>query len=459
MNEPAKSITLRCDQCGSPLAAVAEKVACGACGHWQSLDPAQLALLRQYQRDVRQLNQSATADVSAISRLEILHGGRGPKSRNLFLILLVSTSVPVVVGMGIILVGIVAGVPNDTLKAIGSTVISLGSYVGIGIFFIWYFSGERKKVNLPSATQAAICPSCGAPTAFMPGEVLTSCQYCGTSALAGTLLRRAGVEESEHVARLARLARYSAERSMATQYIGIAHSSTAMLPWVLGLSFGMPIIGCAGWATWSTVEGTDPAPMGVLVGLWLFAIGGMVGGVVFLARSSNYRNRWHLVQEELASALNGVSVRGSEAATKWLDTFWACPFPAQNLFVCPLGSSTLALHHGFPVLLLLNPVRPDESTSGNTEAVLAAKFPNCSDDSELPGTPALTALREWLGSAGLTLKSFGGGLHATAATTTLKALRANPEEATVLLQVVDQLAEFAGGAGAQPAAPMASQLN
>jgi hypothetical protein len=49
------------------------------------------------------------------------------------------------------------------------------------------------------------------------------------------------------------------------------------------------------------------------------------------------RNRWRLVQDQLAANLNGVAICGSDAAINWLDVFWACPFPVQFLFVCNLG--------------------------------------------------------------------------------------------------------------------------
>ena len=454
--EPMAAITIRCEGCGSNLTALAARVRCDSSGHQQTLDPAQLAQLSQYQRDVMRLNAGARQELGAISHMQDVHGVRGPQSRNVLLILIACTSTPVVLALGFALFGVATGLSNDTTKAVASTILMVGFFLGLGIFFAWYYGGTKKVVTLPRATQAAICPNCGAPTAFSPGQLLESCQYCGANAAPGTALMRAGLDATEQAARFARLERYRAERRVVSGYANISSSTAAVYPWILGITLGLPIVGGAVWSTLSTIMGSDPAPIGVIVSFWLLALAVTISGVAYVLRRAKQRNRWRLVQDQLAANLSGVALDGSDAAISWLDVFWACPFPVQFLFVGPLGSSILGQCRGFPALLLLNPKQPYGNSQGNVEVLLAAQFSGVADDSDLPNGPALEGLRSRLGTAGYTLKFYGGGLHASAATTALDALCTAPEHATALIGVADELAQFATSAQARPAQPMST---
>jgi hypothetical protein len=124
--------------------------------------------------------------------------------------------------------------------------------------------------------------------------------------------------------------------------------------------------------------------------------------------------------------------------------------------LCELGSSTLGMCQSFPVLVLLNPMRPGGIQAGKPEAevLLAARFSGYVDDGELQNGPQLEGLRNRLGTAGYTLKSYGGGLHASASTTALDTLPSVPEQALELVVIAEQLAQFAVAARAQPMLPM-----
>ena len=294
------------------------------------------------------------------------------------------------------------------------------------------------------------------PDRFLPGQLLESCKYCGANAAPGTALIREGLDATEQAARFARLERYRAERRVVSGYTNISNSTAAVYPWILGISLGLPIVGGAVWSTSSTIMGSDPAPIGVIVSFWLLALAVTIAGAAYVLRRAKQRHRWHLAQDQLAANLNGVALDGSDAAISWLDVFWASPFPVQFLFVSQLGSSILGQCRGFPVLLLLNPKQPYGNSQGNVEVLLAAQFSGVADDSDLPNGPALESLRSRLGTAGYTLKFYGGGLHASAATTALDALCATPERATALIGVADELAQFATAAQARPAQPMST---
>ena len=457
-HEPSTALAVRCEACGSTLSALAANVCCDFCGHQQALSSAQLAQLSQYQSAAMQLNSRAQEELSAISQMQALHGGRGPQSRNVLGILMACTSTPVVVAFAYVAVAMASGVSNDTIKGVAELIVMVGFFVGVGGYFIWYYSGARKAVTLPRATQAAICPTCGAPTAFVPGQVFGRCQFCSAAAVPGTAIQRAAIDASEQAAKIARLERYRAERRVVSGYANIANSTAAIYPWVIGISVGLPVVGCAIWATYSTLTDSDPAPIGVLIAFWAMALGLVIAGILFVTIRAKRRDKWRHVQDQLAFGLNGFTVKGSDAAMNWLDSFWACPFPAQDLMLCDLGSSTLGRCQSFPVLLLLNPVRPDGTQAGRSEAevLLAARFSGCIEDSELPNGSQLENLRNRLSTAGYTLKSYGGGLHASASTMALDTLPSVPEQALELVGIAEQLAQFAVAARALPILPMAA---
>jgi hypothetical protein len=460
-SEPITAVAARCEGCGSTLSAVAASVRCDFCGHQQLLNPAQLAQLSQYQSAALRLNASAQQELSAISQMQALHGVRGPQSRNVLWILMACTSTPVILAVAFVAVGMASGISNDVLKAVAEMIVMVGFFVGVGGFFVWYYGGTKKTVALPRATQAAICPTCGAPTAFVPGQVIERCKFCSAAAVPGTALQRAVLDASEHAARLARLERYRAERRVVSGYANIANSTAAIYPWVIVTSLGLPVVGGAIWATYSTVTDSDPAPIGVLVALWVMALGMTIAGILYTTMRAKRRDRWRHVQDQLATKLNGVTVKGSDAALNWMDAFWACPFPVQDLMLCDLGSSTLGMCQGYPVLLLLNPVRPGGMQAGKPEAevLLGTRFSGCVDDCELPNGPELEGLRTRLGAAGYTLKSYGGGLHASASTMALDTLPTVPEQALELVGVAEQLARYAIVARAQAVLPMAAPVS
>ncbi len=456
--EPLTAVAVRCEGCGSTLSAVAATVRCDFCGHQQMLNPAQLAQLSQYQSAAVRLSASAQQELSTISQMQALHGVRGPQSRNVIWVLMACTSAPVILAVAFVAVGMASGISNDVLKGVAEMIVMGGLFVGLGGYFIWYYGGTKKTVTLPRATQAAICPNCGAPTAFVPGQVIERCQFCSATAVPGTALQRAVLDASEQAARLARLERYRAERRVVSGYTNIANSTATIYPWVIGISLGLPVIGGAIWATYSTLTDSDPAPIGVLIALWVMALGMVIAGILYLTIRAKRRDKWRHVQDQLAAKLNGVTVKGSASAMNWMDVFWACPFPAQDLMLCDLGSATLGMCQSFPVLLLLNPMRPGSMQAGKPEAevLLAARFSGYVDDGELPNGPQLEGLRNRLGTAGYTLKSYGGGLHASASTVALDTLPSVPEQALELIGIAEQLAQFAVAARAQPTLPMAA---
>jgi len=461
MNPPERNTTVavRCEACGSTLSAVAANVRCAFCGHQQLLNPAQLAQLSQYQSAAMRLNSSAQQELSAISQMQALHGVRGPQSRNVLWVLMACTSSPVLVAFAYVAVAMSSGVSNDMIKGVANTIIMVGFFVAVGGYFIWYYGGAKKAVTLPRATQAAICPTCGAPTAFVPGQVLGRCQFCSAAAVPGTALQRAALDASEVAARLARLERYRAERRVVSGYTNIANSTAAIYPYVIGISVGLPVVGGTLYATYSILTGEESEPIGVLVLAWAMALGFIIAAVLYLTMRAKRRDQWRHVQDQLAACLNGVTVKGSDAAMNWLDVFWACPFPVQDLMLCDLGSSTLGICQSFPVLLLVNPVRPSGTQAGRPEAevLLAARFSGCIDDGELSNGPQLESLRNRLGAAGYSLKSYGGGLHASASTMALDTLPSVPEQALELCGIAEQLAQFAVAARAEPVAPMVTE--
>jgi hypothetical protein len=89
------------------------------------------------------------------------------------------------------------------------------------------------------------------------------------------------------------------------------------------------------------------------------------------------------------------------------------------------------------------------------EVLLAARFPGLIDDCELPSWPLLEGLRNQLGMAGYTLKSYGGGLHASASSLVQDRLTRVPDQALELVSIAAQLAQFANAARAQAVPPMA----
>jgi hypothetical protein len=451
-SEPMTAITVRCDGCGSTLSAVAPIVRCDFCGRQQVLNPAQLAQLSQYQSHAMRLNASAQRDVNLISQMQALHGGRGPQSRNALWILMACTSTPILLAFGYVAVGIATGVSNDVIKGVAEMIVMVGLFLGVAGYFVWYYSGTRNPVTLPRATLAAICPSCGAPTALVPGQVIERCRFCSAATIPGTALQRAALDASEHAARLARLERYRAERRVVSGYANIASSTAAVYPWVIGTTLGLPIVGGATWATYSTVTGADPAPIGALVTAWAMALSVTIAGIAYVTIRGTRRRRWNQMQDHLAARLSGVTFKGSDAAQNWMDLFWACPFPVQDLFLCDLGSSILGICQGFAVLLLIDPVHPGGEVGGKAKAevLLAGRFQGCVDDCELPNGTMLEGLRSSLGTAGYTLKSYGGGLHASASAIARDALSNVPERALELVGIAELLAQFAIAARAQP---------
>ncbi len=448
------AVTICCNRCGNALNAVAASVRCPACGNQQMLDPQQLAALTQYQQEVQGFEQVAQYQLADVAQLEVLHAGHGVASRNTFLIAVLCMSAPLVLAFAFAVIGIALGLSRDVVQHVASIIAMAGSCVGLGGCLTWYYSGARRVIHVARPTHAAICPSCGAPTAFSPGQIIETCRFCGSSAAPGTAVRSAGIEAAAQAARLSRFERYRAERRAMAGYSNTTSSAMKIAPWMTGFWLGAMVVGSAIYATVSALSGTDPAPIYVIAIIWLGSVALALTGIRYLTTTSKKRDLWRTVHDRLAADLNGVAVAGVDAVASWLNTFWPCPFPLENLYLGRFSGSVLGQSRGYPVLLVLNPWTASDGLTPNASVLVAARFGGRNDDEELTLLPEFQALHNRLARAGYSLKIYGGGLYVAATSAVLDKLAAQPTNAMALLSAAQDLAHHASDAGAQATTPL-----
>jgi hypothetical protein len=330
----------------------------------------------------------------------------------------------VVLGGGNELVKLLELLPADIQRSVDSLVQG-----GTGVWFVlgtagylWYRRAQAKRRARAFATGAlglASCPNCGAPNAFVNGRAIERCAYCGSDLVAHAEIMRRGLDVARSQERRARLDRLRTERSAAGMVLpkaldGAIEAAVYVLGAALALAAGyfLPIVLLhdeESLASYAELIGA---------GAWLLGILGAISAIVLLVRLVTKRSEWQVAQAALASRLGAERV-GTAAARRWLDTYWAGPFDAQELGISVFGATLTTTVDGFPVFLLLDTGPERQTRSPRIAFFLAASYPAAPP--EVPVT-----LRRKLAEHGFYVENTDGGLYANANDDVIQRLHERP---------------------------------
>jgi predicted RNA-binding Zn-ribbon protein involved in translation (DUF1610 family) len=392
--------TLDCSRCGGAVAlsAIAAQAVCPFCGHRMALAPREIVALERYRSEMRERLARAAAEHSHAAQWNRWYGGEEGQKRNhpLVAVLVVLALIVPLVGVGI--GGQMLGLDTQTLNTIMPITFGVVMVTVLGGYFAWYFVG-RSPAAKPSALAATAvrCPTCGAPHALAAGAVLDRCPHCGAALMPDARAREHALDQAGRAAFAAELERHRAERRGMAAVSGMS-AGNAVPYIVLGSFLPITLFGAIGSTATALFGDPGEAPLGVVLGLWAFAITNVgLLAVVYVFRARR-RQRWERVIASAVAPFGGTQLDGVHGVVAWLDRHWAGGVPYDELFAGPCYSAAELSAQGHAVCLIVNPV-------GSTEdypAVIAIRVSAWQNTPE-ERHPNVIGMRDWLTRFGATL--------------------------------------------------------
>jgi hypothetical protein len=437
-----------------PVLALASHVPCPYCGHAQAIPPALLHELGQYQQRLAAHAERVRADERAAVAASRRAAEEGPFSAQGWIIM-----TALLVGPALVLQGVSAVCrylelfPRDALRELegwAGGLSPLFTFAGLGIYaLLWQ---RRASIQLRAGPAAplssVVCPSCGAPNPFGPGEILRACRYCSAALAPSQTAMRRTLDHAEAEARRARMTRMRAERRSVAELSGLLDRPVIRLL-LEGMLF---IAGLAGGFLVPMFEdrpGRKPQPYDFEVDMAVIALV-LIGTLVVVGwtlRRFDRMRRWHGVIAGLQARLGGRREHRAAPIVRWFDTYWAAHFPSDDIRCGGYGGAVEAALDGFPALALVDAPKWNDNHSPKVVLLAAAVFPG-SRPPPLPADP----LRSWIEQQGLAVQSTEGGLVARADEATRKRLEEHPEQIQRLAEVLGALVRLAqrmGGCAAE----------
>jgi hypothetical protein len=411
------ALTLRCDNCKASIeiSGLGPRVRCAYCGNVQDVDPQLLARLDGYHGAVdEQLSEVAREreHAAAWDRTQAQMSGRRRWLAPLLGFLLIGGPV-ILVSLGsafLLSRGIIA---QDRVQYVSFAAMG-ASMLGILAYFGWYYAFSKKKKSrraAPAVTRVT-CPSCGASSSMLAGQVLETCAHCGAALMPGEEVIERAVSSAREQARQARLERYRAERQGMATVQGAGISGTT-LTFVVGGSLALPLVIGTVAFTAGMLAGSEPYSPGIFL-LWAMclAVVGAVAGFLWFQKRRRRRIRSGL--EALVRAYQGRILSGLHGTVSWLNEHWAGPIEALDLTKGGYNDSAGLVVAGRHALVDLDPIAPSQHHRPRALLLVACDIPGtgAGQGMTLQLPPAARGLIQRIGDAGFTLEMQEGGLLA-----------------------------------------------
>jgi hypothetical protein len=302
------------------------------------------------------------------------------------------------------------GLPSEVLNVV-MPVVTLGIFVTvIGAYMVWFFRGRTKSKRAVALRTAGInCPSCGAPHALVPGEVLERCRFCNAALVPDrSAIAQVRARADDELLR----AEITEQRAQRRGMLALSRTSAAsIIPYIVFGSFLPMTLGGALAATGEWLLSIDNTPIAAVVVLW--AMASLNLGLLALvyayrrARDENWRTRLARV----GSRLGARSLTGIEEVNAWLDRHWASAVPLTNLFPGPCVVAIAATVEGYPVQVVANPVGASQDYPGYLVVRVGAWLPV---QPLVQSTPSFEAARRVFEAQGFALEIARAGLLVSA---------------------------------------------
>lgn len=295
------------------------------------------------------------------------------------------------------------------------------------------------------AVQGIACHSCGAPSSFGVGAMLSNCAHCGASLLATAEVQARGLGEAARAARATRLEALRNERSFAT-----ALARKKRVIGTLVIAWGVALIAVA-----NVVNALDLVPNPatgeeiVARDACLSVLALVVLGTVHLWRRS-WRERAKNVVRAGVLRYAGREVLGVEALTTWMNVYWLDDYRVYDLASAHRSHAAACNVRGYPALIIANLLPAGGQGIPFIDILLSAWYDTRSDLGEGPEARGDDDARCALAKQGFTLSSGPSGIHATIrGDASRRILKAGIDFGAAL----DTLAHVAASQGGRPQQP------
>jgi uncharacterized Zn finger protein (UPF0148 family) len=439
--------TFQCWQCGGgvPLDALTASVHCPFCRATLRLAPDEARELASYRTQVRDRLTRAQQELGHAAGWDRWYGGDEARKRNRPWIA-VALWLGLVVSMGSVGFAVqYFQLSNEVVAKVMPIALYGVMFVVLGGYFVWYYTGRRRPtLQSRVAPMQTTCPSCGAPNALYPGEVLERCRYCSAQLVAGTQVREQGLAEADRALFRAELERNRAERRGMAALSSM--SAGAATPYIVLGSF-LPMTGFgAVYAVYAYLIEEDPGtPLAAVGAMGLLAMIN-VGLIAMVYAFRSFREqRWQTLRAGVLGQLGGAPLADLDAMNLWLDRHWAGAVPLAQLFRGPCFLGAAFEVEGYPVLLVCNPVGASEHYPGFVSVRVGAWLP----ESQLGSARAsLSGARSALEAQGFGVEIDRAGL--TALCDAKRARRLAKADPSALSGVIVTLARVARDVGGRP---------
>lgn len=217
-------------------------------------------------------------------------------------------------------------------------------------------------------------------------------------------------------------------------------------------------------AAYLALGAAEPRESLVLVVFLGAAFVALVGLAVWLTTRLERAAAWWSPMRDVSRQLGGSL--GSEPARRleWLDRYWLGDLSSLDVQRSAHGGVITLVAHGYPVLIVFDPLPITGLRGARLELFLAASLPSSE------GSQPTSETRDWFARRGFELRGSEAGLRATATAVVIRALDdaldAGPYEGLVspehdpsgarhwLVPIVYDLATTAASLGASPVAPI-----
>jgi hypothetical protein len=339
----------------------------------------------------------------------------------------------------------------STLEMLGSLASSALMWGGLGAYvLVWRLRARVEHRSAPAVPlPAAICPSCGAPTPFAQGEIVSVCAYCGAGLAASQGAMGLQLDHAQAEARAALMTRRRAERRSVVSLTGPLRKPEVRLLlecllflFGLGAAFLVPMF--------EDHPGRKPQPYDFEVDLAVaaFVLLGWLGIVGWTLLRFERMRRWQRVIHALARRLGGRAEFEPKPVVSWFDTYWVGDFRPDGMQLGAYGGTVAGMLDGYPVLAIVDPRSWSNLHSPAVELLVAAVFPGD------PHEPPRDERRLWLEQQGFYVQSNQGGLIAHASEACRKNLATHPDQVTGLAERLGVLVRIATALGTRPAPAM-----
>lgn len=449
--EPAR--TVQCEACGAqiPVRQLAAAVTCPHCRHDQRLDPALLQSLSGYQRGVQDNLDHARGELERAARSEAQHAA------------IKTPAIQYVLGFGFVaglsLITILTGVAlmksgivdERTAGPLVSFAAVLSGGVGAALYGLstLVLGRLRKPKTIGLQTARVACASCGAPNHLTPGKPVDKCAYCGAAVLPNRRAMDQGTAAARDAARGATLERMRRERDVVAGYQAYAlqgHTIALMAGGPLTLLTGASAVSY----TIDALTGDEPFDPAIL-GLWGMFLTAFVFVFGVVAYTFYRRQSMRSAVRKLAAALHGRELGELKDTVWWLNSYWAGPYPNNNLVRSDPYGSISAVVDGFRALVEYAPTQ-GRYLKPRLHVLVAAWFPGVSDGSGRAVAVSAEARRahQQLIDQGFAVEQNPGGLLLRGGEPVLRAVRKNPARLEELAVTLQQAATLARGLGGEP---------